>query len=67
MKLRNYTLRYLVIALLGVIAVWAGLFYAVILEEVYDNIDDGLKNSKILITREAFANEKILNTPRIRH
>ncbi|MCO6148504.1 sensor histidine kinase KdpD [Flavobacterium sp. NRK1] len=63
MKLRNYTLRYLVIALLGVIAVWAGLFYAVMLEEVYDNIDDGLKNSKILITREAFANEKILNTP----
>ena len=63
MKLRNYTLRYLIIALLGVIALWAGIFYAVILEEVYDNIDDGLKNSKILITREAFSNEKILNTP----
>lgn len=63
MKLRNYTLRYLIIALLGIIALWAGIFYAVILEEVYDNIDDGLKNSKILITREAFSNEKILNTP----
>lgn len=63
MKLRNYTLRYLIIALLGVIAVWAGLFYAVILDEVYDNINDGLKNSKILIIREAQANEKILNTP----
>lgn len=63
MKLRNYTLRYLIIALLGVIAVWAGLFYAVILDEVYDNINDGLKNSKIQIIREAYANEKILNTP----
>jgi signal transduction histidine kinase len=63
MKLRNYTLRYLIIALLGVIAVWAGLFYAVILDEVYDNINDGLKNSKILIIREAYSNEKILNTP----
>lgn len=60
MKLRNYTLRYLIIALLAVIAVWAGLFYAVILDEVYDNIDDGLKNSKILIIREAYANEKVL-------
>ncbi|MDV6167976.1 HAMP domain-containing sensor histidine kinase [Flavobacterium sp. DG1-102-2] len=62
MKLRNYTLRYLIIALLGVIAIWAGLFYAVILDEVYDNIDDGLKNSKILIIREAYANEKVLET-----
>lgn len=63
MKLQVYTLRYLVIALLGVVAVWAGLFYAVILEEVYDNIDDGLKNSKILIIREAETNKKILDTP----
>jgi signal transduction histidine kinase len=63
MKLRNYTLRYLIIALLVVIAAWAGLFYAVILEEVYDNIDDGLKNSKLLIIREAQKNEALLNTP----
>lgn len=61
--LQNYTFRYLVIALLIVVAVWAGLFYAVILDEVYDNIDDGLKNSKILIEREAYANPKLLNTP----
>lgn len=63
MKLRNYTLRYLIPALLIVVAVWAALFYALILDEVYDNIDDGLKNSKIIITRQAFADEKILNTP----
>lgn len=62
-SLQNYTLRYTVVALLFIIAIWAGLFYAIILEEVYDNIDDGLKNSKILIEREAFANPAILNTP----
>lgn len=63
MKLRNYTLKYNVIALLCVVALWAALFYAVMLEEVYDNIDDGLKNSKILIIREAYANPQILSTP----
>ena len=62
MKLRNYTLRYLIIALLGIIALWASLFYMVILEEVYDNIDDGLKNSKLLIIREAHANPELLET-----
>lgn len=62
-SLQNYTLRYLVVALLVVMAVWAGAFYAVILEEVYDNIDDGLKNSKILIVRETYAHPELLNTP----
>ncbi|MGQ3088640.1 MAG: sensor histidine kinase, partial [Flavobacterium sp.] len=63
MKLQTYTLRYLVVALLGVIAVWAALFYVVILDETYDNIDDGLKNSKIIVIRHAYANNKLLNTP----
>lgn len=62
MKLRNYTLRYLIIALLAVIAIWASLFYVVILDEVYDNIDDGLKNSKILIIRETYADKTLLKT-----
>ncbi len=63
MKLQHYTLRYLVIAILFIIAIWAGLFYAYITEEVYDNIDDGLKNRKLNIIREAQANPEILNTP----
>jgi signal transduction histidine kinase len=63
MKLRNYTLRYLIVALLGVIALWASLFYVVILDEVYDNIDDGLKNSKILITRQSYADKNVFDTP----
>lgn len=61
-SLQLYTMRYLVVALLFVIAIWAGLFYAVILEEVYDNIDDGLKNSKMLIIRESYAHPEILHT-----
>lgn len=63
MKLQNYTLRYLAITLLAVIPIWAGLFYMLVLDEVYDNIDDDLKNSKIIIIRQAFADEKLLNTP----
>lgn len=59
-SLKNYTLKYLASALLLIIAVWAALFYTFLIEEVYDNIDDGLKNLKIQIIREAYQNDKIL-------
>lgn len=59
--LKGYTLKYLVVALLAIIAIWAALFYAFILEEVYDNIDDGLKNRKIQIIRETYKNPDLLN------
>ncbi len=45
-SLKNYTLRYLTLAFLLILAVWAAVFYAYILDEVYDNIDDGLKDKK---------------------
>ncbi|WGU70892.1 hypothetical protein QIU18_02290 [Capnocytophaga canimorsus] len=45
-SLKNYTLKHFAIVLLLVIAVWAGAFYTFIREELYDNIDDGLKKSK---------------------
>ncbi|RNL87825.1 sensor histidine kinase [Sinomicrobium pectinilyticum] len=61
-SLKNYTLRYLVIAILGIIALWAALFYMYIIEEVYDNIDDGLKDSRLRIMREAEGNPEILRT-----
>lgn len=60
-SLKNYTLKYLATILLVIIAIWAGIFYAIILEEVYDNTDDGLKNLKIQIIREAYNNEEVLN------
>ena len=61
-SLKNYTLKYLATILLIIIAIWAGIFYAIILEEVYDNTDDGLKNLKIQIIREAYKNDEFLNT-----
>lgn len=61
-SLKNYTLRYLSIAFLVIITIWAALFYAFILEEVYDNVDDGLKNQKILILREVYEHPKLLET-----
>lgn len=61
-SLKNYTLRYLVIAFLLIMAVWASLFYAYILDEVYDNVDDGLKNQKIEILREVYAHPELLQT-----
>lgn len=45
-SLKNYTLKHLAYALPLVVAIWAALFYAFILDEVYDNVDDGLKKSK---------------------
>lgn len=62
-SVKNYTNRFLVVAILIIMAVWALLFYAVIMDEVYDNIDDGLKNQKILILREVYKDpDIILNT-----
>lgn len=61
-SLKNYTLKYLIIALLAVIAIWSAFFYAFILDEVNDNIDDGLKDQKIQIIRQAFIDDTVLNT-----
>lgn len=61
-SLKNYTLRYLLIAFLLIMSLWALLFYAYILDEVYDNVDDGLKNQKIEILREVYLQEELLQT-----
>lgn len=61
-SLKNYTFRYLTISLLVVLTIWALLFRGKILDEVYDNVDDGLKNQKIEIIRESYVNPEILKT-----
>lgn len=61
LSLKYYTIKYLVIVLLLIIAVWAALFYAFILDEVYDNVDDGLKNRKIQLIKAVYQDEKLLN------
>ncbi|NQX41168.1 Signal transduction histidine kinase [Pedobacter steynii] len=49
MNLLNYTLKYLSIALLLVISIWAVLFYFNMIDEVQDSLDDGLENNKMLV------------------
>lgn len=61
-SVKNYTNRYVAVVILVVIAVWAILFYAFMMDEVYDNIDDGLKNQKIEIIREVYRDSDLLNT-----
>jgi len=53
MSLLNHTLKYLAFALFGIISVWAVIFYVNMLDEVYDSLDDGLDNYKLLIIEKA--------------
>ncbi|RZK52613.1 MAG: HAMP domain-containing histidine kinase, partial [Pedobacter sp.] len=47
----NYTLKYLSIALLLVLSVWAVLFYFNMIAEIQDSLDDGLENNKMLVIK----------------
>ncbi|MBO9616522.1 MAG: HAMP domain-containing histidine kinase [Dyadobacter sp.] len=60
MNLLNHTLKYLAFALLGIISVWAVIFYVNMLDEVYDSLDDGLDNYKMLIIEKAHADPATL-------
>lgn len=61
MKLLNYTISYLSVAFLLVIGVWALIFYFNMLDEIYDSIDDGLENSKLLIIQNVQADSSLIN------
>ncbi len=60
MKLLNYTSIYFSIILIIIIPIWAGLFYYAMLDEVYDSMDDGLDNQRLLIVSEARKDSTIL-------
>ena len=60
MRLINHTLLYLSGSLILVLSVWAVLFYVAMMDEVYDSIDDGLENYKILIIKKAHQDTSIL-------
>jgi signal transduction histidine kinase len=60
-KLQSYTLLYLSIALLAVIGIWAVIFYVNMLDEIYDSIDDGLDNSRLLIIHKVETDTSIIN------
>lgn len=61
MKLLNHTSSYFAGILLVVMAVWAGIFYYAMLDEIYDSIDDGLDNQKGLIIRKAAGDTSVLH------
>ncbi|QMU29085.1 sensor histidine kinase [Adhaeribacter radiodurans] len=60
MKLLNYTTSYFAGILLLIITVWAGLFYYNMLDEIYDSMDDGLENQKLLVMQKASQNPQVL-------
>ncbi|MBK6527499.1 MAG: HAMP domain-containing histidine kinase [Crocinitomicaceae bacterium] len=61
MKLINYTVLYVTASLFFIIGVWAVIFYFTMLEEIYDSIDDGLDNYKMLIIEKAENDQSILH------
>jgi signal transduction histidine kinase len=60
MRLHTYTLLYISVALFFIIGIWASIFYFQMLDEVYDSIDDNLKNYKVLIIKKAKTDSIIL-------
>ncbi|MEC4113460.1 sensor histidine kinase [Myroides pelagicus] len=63
MRLHYHTLKYLSIGILLVLSLWVALFYTFLLDEVYDNIDDGLKNAKIEIIKKAYDDPSVRDKP----
>ncbi|MDT7827499.1 HAMP domain-containing sensor histidine kinase [Pricia sp. S334] len=62
MKLLNYTTTYFALLSVLLISVWAIIFYFAMLDEVYDSLDDGLENQKMLIIQEARKDSSLLET-----
>lgn len=60
MRLLNHTLIYLSGILLLIIGTWAVIFYFSMLDEIYDSIDDGLDNYKVLIIQKAQNDSSVL-------
>ncbi|MBP3942748.1 HAMP domain-containing histidine kinase [Sphingobacteriaceae bacterium WQ 2009] len=61
MTLLNRTITYLSAALVVILTVWGVAFYFKMMEEVYDSLDDGLANYKLLIIRKTHDDRYILN------
>lgn len=60
MKLIHYTIRNLSFPLLVIMAVWACIFYFLVLHEVNDETNDTLQNYKEIIIKEALADSTLL-------
>ena len=62
MKLLNYTSKYLLILLLPLMAIWAVIFYYAMLGEIYDSLDNGLENRKVLILQHTESKLNVIST-----
>ncbi|HTG57096.1 MAG TPA: HAMP domain-containing sensor histidine kinase [Niabella sp.] len=62
MKLLNHTLLYLSVSLLGVLGLWAVVFYFFMLQEVKETVDDGLTNYKMFIVHRAQGDTSMLSS-----
>ena len=60
MKLLNYTTRYFALVLIFIISIWALIFYWSMLDEIYDSLDDGLENQKLLVIYHASKDSSVL-------
>lgn len=61
MKLLNFTTSYFAALLFILLTLWAVIFYYQMLDEIYDSMDDGLENQKILVIQESMKKPEILN------
>lgn len=53
MKLLNKSISYLSLSILGIVTIWAVIFYVNMLQEIKSSIDEGLENYKRLIIKNA--------------
>ncbi|MBB6612681.1 HAMP domain-containing histidine kinase [Pontibacter sp. Tf4] len=60
MKLLNHTISYLAAILFIVITGWSALLYYNMLDEIYDSLDDGLANYKLLILQRVEQDSTLL-------
>ena len=60
MKLLNYTSKYFAWLLFFVLTGWAVIFYFQMLDEIYDSMDDGLENQKLLVIRNTREKDSML-------
>ncbi len=63
MKLLNYTSTYFSIILLGLLSIWAVVFYYAMFNEIYDSIDDGLEHRKMVLIARANKDLSLLDKP----
>lgn len=66
MKLIHRSLLYFSVALLIVIGVWAIIFYANMIEEIHDSLDDGLENNKEQLIERFKIEKNLLNEKEFR-